>query len=50
MNDLDFNQLSEIFYIYEDLTPDKLKDLLLTKMDRTKNANAIKKVVRQSKN
>lgn len=24
MNDLDFNQLSEIFYIYEDLTPDKL--------------------------
>lgn len=32
-----------------DLTPDKLKELLLIKMDRTRNANVIKKVVKQNK-
>ena len=41
--------LAESGKLTRDLTPDKLKDLLLTKMDRTKNANAIKKVVKTSK-
>lgn len=42
--------IAESGKLTRDLTPDKLKDLLLTKMDRTKNANAIKKIVRQNKN
>lgn len=41
--------LAESGKLTRDLTPDKLKELLLTKMDRTKNANALKKVVKQSK-
>ena len=41
--------LAESGKLTRDLTPDKLKELLLTKMDRTKNANNLKKVVKQSK-
>ena len=41
--------LAEAGKLTRDLTPDKLKELLLTKMDRTKNANAIKKVVKQNR-
>ena len=41
--------LAESGKLTRDLTPDKLKDILLTKMDRTKNANVIKKVVKQNK-
>jgi len=41
--------LAESGKLTRDLAPDKLKDLLLTKMDRTKNAKALKKVVKQSK-
>lgn len=41
--------LAESGKLIRDLTPDKLKDLLLIKMDRTKNANVIKKVVKQNK-
>lgn len=42
--------LAETGKLTRDLTADKLKDLLLIKMDRTKNANAIKKVAKQNKN
>lgn len=42
--------IAESGKLTRDLTPDKLKDLLLTKMDRTKNAKAIKKIVKQNKN
>ena len=41
--------LAESGELTRDLTADKLKELLLTKMDRTKNSNAIKKVVKQNR-
>lgn len=40
--------IAESGRLIRDLTPDRLKELLLVKMDRTKNAGAIKKVKKTS--
>ena len=40
--------IAEAGKITRELTPETLKELLLVKMDRTKNANAIKKVILQN--
>lgn len=42
--------IAESGKLVRDLTPDKLKELLYIKMDRTKNSTAIKKVAKQLKN
>lgn len=41
--------IAESGKLIRDLTPDKLKELLLVKLDRTKNANAIKTLVKGQK-
>ena len=42
--------IAESGKLIRDLTPDKLKEILLIKLDRTKNANAIKTLVKNTKN